>query len=201
MKSNPLKVLFTGLLLLTTNMLQAQDDSPEAYIQAAADAMLATSALESDTERFEVLDEVLQQYFELDVVTQGVVGNHRNALNEGQLAQFTVEFRVALVDLLATALGDIEDYEMEIGEPRMRGTDRAQVPVDVDAGSLGDFEFQFSLGRNDGRWNALNLIVNGVNVGLTYRNQFNELMNSNGGDVDSVISTWRSTVAESNPEI
>jgi len=176
-------------------------DSPRSYIQAAADAMLSTTTLSSETERFAALDQVLQDYFELNVVTRAVVGSHTAALSSQQLTRFTNEFRVGLVDLLATALGEIDGYEMEIGTPRMRDEDRAQVPVDVDAGSLGDFEFQFSLARSNGRWNALNLIVNGVNVGLTYRNQFNELMASNDGDVDTVIDIWRDTVAETGPEI
>ena len=179
----------------------AAQDSPRDYIQAAADAMLSTTALTSEAERFAALDQVLQDYFELNVVTRAVVGSHSAALSPQQLTRFTNEFRIGLVDLLATALGEIEEYEMEIGSPRMRGDDRAQVPVDVDAGSLGDFEFQFSLARSNGRWNALNLIVNGVNVGLTYRNQFNELMASNSGDVDTVIDIWRDSVAESGPEI
>lgn len=203
MRSLTVKAALTGLIVtLISTLSMAQDESnPEAYIEAAANDMLMTSSLESTSARFDALNMVLQQYFDLSVVSMAVVGQHRTSLNEQQLARFNEEFRIALVNLLATALGEIDTYEIEIGTARMRDSDRAQVPVDVDAGSLGDFEFQFSLARNNGRWNALNLIVNGVNVGVTFRNQFNELMTSNEGNVDNVIEIWRETVAEIDSDL
>jgi phospholipid transport system substrate-binding protein len=198
MKFLKVKSTVAGLIVVFFSSLSlAQNQSnPEAYIEAAANEMLMTSSLDSTTARFDALDVVLQEYFDLSVISIAVIGQHRALLNEQQLARFNDEFRIALVNLLATALGEIDAYEIEVGAARMRDSDRAQVPVDVDAGSLGDFEFQFSLARNNERWNALNLIVNGVNVGITFRNQFNELMTSNEDNVDSVIDIWRETVAE-----
>jgi phospholipid transport system substrate-binding protein len=198
MKFLKVKSTIAGLIVVFFSSLSlAQNQSnPESYIEAAANEMLMTSSLDSTTARFDALDVVLQEYFDLSVISIAVIGQHRALLNEQQLARFNDEFRIALVNLLATALGEIDAYEIEVGAARMRDSDRAQVPVDVDAGSLGDFEFQFSLARNNERWNALNLIVNGVNVGITFRNQFNELMTSNEDNVDSVIDIWRETVAE-----
>jgi phospholipid transport system substrate-binding protein len=198
MKFLKVKSTIAGLIVVFFSSLSlAQNQSnPESYIEAAANEMLMTSSLDSTTARFDALDVVLQEYFDLSVISIAVIGQHRALLNEQQLARFNDEFRIALVNLLATALGEIDAYEFEVGAARMRDSDRAQVPVDVDAGSLGDFEFQFSLARNNERWNALNLIVNGVNVGITFRNQFNELMTSNEDNVDSVIDIWRETVAE-----
>jgi phospholipid transport system substrate-binding protein len=44
----------------------------------------------------------------------------------------------------------------------------------------------------DGVWRVRNVIVDGVNLGLTYRNQFASAMQSGDarGDIDAVIDEW-----------
>ena len=46
-------------------------------------------------------------------------------------------------------------------------------------------------------------ILNGVNMGLTYRNQFNGAMNDPkyGGDMDKVIDSWGKLVEEEGPDL
>jgi phospholipid transport system substrate-binding protein len=46
----------------------------------------------------------------------------------------------------------------------------------------------------EGDWKLKNVIINGINLGLTFRNQFSESMQTNRNDIDKVISTWTSEV-------
>ena len=41
-------------------------------------------------------------------------------------------------------------------------------------------------------WKIINIIVNGVNLGLTFRNQFRALAEEFDGDIDKVILNWTS---------
>jgi len=58
----------------------------------------------------------------------------------------------------------------------------------------------------DGIWRMRNIIVNGVNMGLTYRNQFSSAATDAryGGDMDKVIDGWIESVGQeaeaANPE-
>lgn len=53
------------------------------------------------------------------------------------------------------------------------------------------YTIQFSLRRaDDGQWQVRNIIMNGVNIGLTFRNQFASAMDTTGGDLDEVIDDW-----------
>jgi phospholipid transport system substrate-binding protein len=53
----------------------------------------------------------------------------------------------------------------------------------------------------DGVWRVYNLIINGINIGLTYRNQFASSMKSpeHRGNLDAVIATWGDTIANVDP--
>ena len=46
-----------------------------------------------------------------------------------------------------------------------------------------------------------NIIINGINIGLTYRNQFASAMNApeNNGSLDAVIDGWGETIAHVDP--
>lgn len=193
--------LLLFLSLTVTSFSHGQPSTPRAYINDASSALADTSTIANGDERLTALDSVVDEYFDLAVVARGVLGSHRDSLNSEQTQRFTGEFQKALVGLMFAALSEIGSYELSVQEARMRGDDRAQVPALIKTSSQGDFEFLFSLARSEGRWNVLNLIVNGVNLGLTYRNQFNELMLSKGGDVEAVILAWTETVAESAPDL
>lgn len=198
---NKISIGLFALVFFLSKTLMAQPAAPVDYINEASSALIGTSTIENADARLSELGSVISEYFDLAVVARGVLGSHRDSLTPEQTTRFSTEFQKALVGLMFKALDEIGGYELSVQEPRMRGDDRAQVLVLVETTSQGDFEFLFSLARSNDRWNALNLIVNGVNLGLTYRNQFNELMLSNDGDVDVVIVAWTETVSESGPDL
>jgi len=54
----------------------------------------------------------------------------------------------------------------------------------------------------DGQWRMRNIIVNGVNMGLTYRNQFASAVQDARyqGDMDKVIEGWIASVGKDEDE-
>ena len=44
-----------------------------------------------------------------------------------------------------------------------------------------------------GEWKLINIIINGVNLGLTFRNQFYSLMKTEK-DLDKVIDKWAASI-------
>ena len=45
-----------------------------------------------------------------------------------------------------------------------------------------------------GEWKIINIIINGVNLGLTFRSQFYSLMKIQENDVDRVINNWIASI-------
>ena len=46
--------------------------------------------------------------------------------------------------------------------------------------------------NKQGQWKLINIVINGVNLGLTFRNQFRALAEEFDGDIDKVILNWTS---------
>lgn len=141
------------------------------------------------------LDAVLVKTIDSAAITKGVLGKHRKSLTESQTTRFQSEFDRSMKHLLVTALSSVGKFDLSIEKVKLRGEQRAQVFAVVKTEKSEKFEIVSSIGRDTDEWLVRNLIVNGVNLGLTYRNQFNELM-LNHGDADKAIDAWSETIEE-----
>ena len=54
--------------------------------------------------------------------------------------------------------------------------------------------------EQNGQWRMRNVIINGINVGKLFRDQFAQSMRDNRDDLDKVIDTWIDTVAKARAE-
>ncbi|MNJ78452.1 Toluene tolerance, Ttg2 [compost metagenome] len=57
------------------------------------------------------------------------------------------------------------------------------------------YPLTYTLEQKGGAWKVRNVIINGINIGKLFRDQFAESMRSNGNDLDKVIATWGDAVA------
>jgi phospholipid transport system substrate-binding protein len=48
--------------------------------------------------------------------------------------------------------------------------------------------------NSEDHWKLVNVIMNGINFRITFKNQFADLMQRNGYDLDKVISAWETQI-------
>ena len=143
------------------------------------------------------LAEILEQYVAFDRIVSGVVGKHKAALDDDQRARFRDVFVASVVELYADVLIALEAQTIDVQPAKSRKEGRAQVSMEVTATDGEQFMLQYSMGReDDGRWLIRNMIVSGINLGLTFRNQFDSMIGEQGGDVEAVLVRWRETTTE-----
>ena len=58
------------------------------------------------------------------------------------------------------------------------------------------YPISYKLRKNDQNWMIVNIIVNGVNLGLTFRNQFQALATNNNGDINLTLDEWVSDAGD-----
>ena len=76
-----------------------------------------------------------------------------------------------------------------------RYEDQASVDMEVVSTNGEVYPVVYTLHQRDGEWRVINVIVNGINLGLTFRNQFDQAMRDNNRDIDAVIDGWAPEVA------
>ena len=134
---------------------------------------------------------------DLKAITRGVLGKHGKTMSEEQKSLFQTQFEHSISALLAFALKGASTYDVTVESVRIspKRDDRAQV-LGVLTTPQGDrFELLSSVAKGESGWLVRNLIVNGINLGITYRNQFAELVTKHDS-IDLAIGEWKEAAGQ-----
>jgi phospholipid transport system substrate-binding protein len=144
---------------------------------------------------------VLDPAIDFDAFARGVMAVHYKRASEAQRTRFVEAFRAGLVRTYAKALLEFSDEQIvvlpETKPPRDPKKQMVKMEVRSSAGKVYPAVYAMRL-YDDGQWRIRNIIINGINIGLTYRNQFASAMKAakHGGDLDSVIDSWSESLAD-----
>ena len=77
-----------------------------------------------------------------------------------------------------------------------RNLKNIEVKQTLNTGS-SKYPITYKLRKNkNNSWSIVNIIVNGVNLGLTFRNQFQALAIKNSGDIEDTLEGWVSDAGD-----
>ncbi|NDL69610.1 MlaC/ttg2D family ABC transporter substrate-binding protein [Vreelandella alkaliphila] len=204
MKQNSVMLIrqWLALLALVAMLLpvaaQAQSKSPEALIRENINEFM--QQLDGREEYYaNNLDELkalvndsLDEVADFRYIGASVMGSYfRNATPE-QRSRFADVFRQTLIDTYTRGLVTFDYDEIRVlsDQRGQRHEDQASVDMEVVANNGQVYPVSYSLRLSDGEWKVVNVIVNGINLGLTFRNQFDQSMRENNRDYDAVIRNW-----------
>lgn len=149
--------------------------------------------IENTKELTEKILVVLEPVVAFDAISRSVMGKYRKQATPDQMEKFAAVFKDTMVNLYARALISFESDKIEIlpqtGKPHSK---KAKVEMEVSGVDGTVYKVVYSMRKNkEGVWQARNMIVDGINLGLTYLNQFDSAMNRYDGDIDQVIGSWQ----------
>ncbi|PCF97221.1 toluene tolerance protein [Vreelandella nigrificans] len=184
-----------GVMSLTA---QAQSQTPEALVRENVSSFMAQLKGREDyyaqnLDELKVLvNENLEEVADFRYIGASVMGSYfRNATPE-QRSRFANVFRQTLIDTYTRGLVTFDYDELRVldNQRGQRHEDQASVDMEVVANNGQVYPVSYSLRLSDGEWRVVNVIVNGINLGLTFRNQFDQAMRENNRDYDAVIRGW-----------
>ena len=138
------------------------------------------------------VDRILGQVVDFDWIALKVMGSDAKVASTEQKALFAAAFRSGLVDTYGRGLLSYSSEKIvllpaeEIGD-RRKVTVRQQI-----VGAETTYPLQYTMALKNGQWKVLNVIINGINLGKTFRGQFTQSSQKNKGDIDKVIANWDS---------
>ena len=152
-------------------------------------------AKENPERFYREVESLLSPVVDFESFARSVMAVHYRNASEEQRQRFAESFKWGLVRTYALALTDFRDGKVVVVPPDRppRNPQRQTVTMEIHTKTGEVYPVLYSVVQeDDGAWQIRNLIVNGVNMGLTYRNQFNSAMNDPkyGGDLDRVIAAW-----------
>ena len=134
---------------------------------------------------------------------RNVMGPYYKRATPEQRDAFAMSFKRSLVRTYALALTQFSDGNVEVLPPRRppRTPDEAKVTQQIRSGSAS-YMVVYDMRRRDGRWSLRNMIIEGLNVGITFKEQFASAVKSPtyAGDVGRVIAAWSDIIGARGAE-
>ena len=100
------------------------------------------------------------------------------------------------LDELATLFNKFKDEKIVVLPPKdkPKSMSRTKVQIQIITSSKTyPGVYSMYLDENN-EWKIINIVVNGINLGLTFRSQFYSLMEKNNNDISKVIDKWITSV-------
>jgi phospholipid transport system substrate-binding protein len=202
-----LKNFFT-VLILSSSINLWSDENPYNFIDFNAQKMVIIlkenkSLFLEDRQLYEQkIKEIFEPMIDFRRVAATVMGKkYYLASSKEQRAKFVVIFKDSLLDTYAETLAQWENQtittifpkNMEIETNNLKNIEVQQT---LNTGS-SKYPISYKLRKNkDNSWSIVNIIVNGVNLGLTFRNQFQALAIKNNGNIESTLNGWVSDAGD-----
>jgi phospholipid transport system substrate-binding protein len=207
MWKSTLAAVALGLLV---SLAHGDAPDPTATIKRATDQLITVinqgkTYFDKDPERYyKSVREVLEPTVDFDKFAQGVMAVYYKRATPEQRQRFVETFKSGLIHTYAKALLDFGNEKIDVlpsDRPRTK-PDRDNVKMEVHSNDGKVYPVLYSmLLSQDGSWRIYNIIINGINMGLTYRNQFASLIKAPdvNGNMDAAISRWGETIAHIDP--
>jgi phospholipid transport system substrate-binding protein len=190
-------------MVLSVNLPFARADEPveltpyqlveQLTLQVLSVVRESKDSLGSDPESFyQSISDVLSPFVAFDYISDGVMGRYAKEATIDQRRRFSLSFKSDMMSTYAKGMVAFGDDKVEVIHPEQSITEQSRVSVKQKVYTeKGDHEVIYSMGKskNTGKWLLLNVVIDGVNLGSTFRSQFSQAMQKEG-DLEAVIANW-----------
>jgi phospholipid transport system substrate-binding protein len=199
-----LRQAFLAMLLAVSLVGHAAAATPaHDLVQQTTHDLLADLAANRDAYRtnpsafYEALNRIVGPVVDAKGISESImtVKYSRKATPE-QMARFEENFRRGLFQFYGNALLEYNNQGITLKAPKDESGDRTSVDMDVKGSNGAVYPVTYSLVKVSGEWKVRNVILNGINLGKLFRDQFADAMQRNRNDLDKTINDWAGEVAK-----
>lgn len=150
----------------------------------------------------EEVSELLEPLVGYTVIVSRIMGDSLDDATREQKIRFLNVFKRSMVNTYAGGMYNFGSYEVrpvegeDDQENTVRNT-RVYLEVISPEGQRYPMVQSVYYSRQSNDWKMQNVIFNGINLGVTFQTQFDELYRKHNGDLDATISAWEDMTAES----
>ena len=152
------------------------------------------SNYEDEPEEFKTkLKNIWEPMVDISTVSRLILADAYKDANRVQIELFENRTKKLLLDTYVTTLLEFEDYDINTNEEIKVNKKTYEVEIEfVSDTSSWTGKTKFTLYRNKfGELKIVNIIIDGINLGLTFRNQFKDILENNEFDLDKAINQWK----------
>jgi len=201
-------ILRRGLLVLLAALplfanAAATASSAHDLVDSTTKQLLADLAANKETYKtnpqafYDALNGIVGPVIDADGISKSImtVKYSRNA-SPAQMQRFQENFKRSLIQFYGNALLEYNNQGITVAPAKEEGADRTSVDMSVKGNNGAVYPVSYTLTKINDEWKVRNVIINGINIGKLFRDQFADAMQRNGNNLDKTIDGWAGEVAK-----
>ena len=152
---------------------------------------------EKDSDLFiQAISDAFSPIVDFKRIARNVMGKHYKTSTDSQRERFSEVFRTSLLNTYSKTLIEFKDEKIIVLPPNNQPASKNKVKVYIEIRTSSKSYpgvYSMYLDKNN-EWKIINIVVNGINLGLTFRSQFYSLMEKNNNDFSVAIDKWITSV-------
>lgn len=183
-----LRALAAACLLLLPVSAVAEE-RPDGFVKSLTNAAIVVARAEShaDTRR-QALEQLVTDRFDLTRISGLVLGSHWRGASAAERAAFRDALTDYLVLTYARRMGSASDAQVTVLDSEQAGN-YWKVRSAIDQGQDSRYSVDWLIYRDGNRWRVVDIVVDGISMATTYRDQFAAVIRANGGRIGALTAT------------
>ena len=187
-----------GVQALAQKPTAKDGESPTAVVEKVTRDMMSIirtgqKALKENPEAyFNDIRKVLEPVVSFKFIAKNVMANYWNTASADQKQAFTETFTQSMVETFGKGMANYTDLKIVTlpSEGDAESQKRVEVLQEVQGGEKV-VRVSYTLAKHPSEgWKLINVVLNGVNLGQTFRDQFAQAAKQQKNDLDKVIAEW-----------
>lgn len=198
MKATKAVLLTTSIASLMASSLTfaTPSEAPDVFIKRISDQLIVQlKANKSNLNNAKAINAIVKTHIEPYVdevaISRLVMGTYYSKSTPQQKVQFTQNFRDSIMKTYATGLAQYSNEGYTLRPYRKSTAQYPVVMMDFKTSNGSKVPVAFQLADKGTQWKIRSLSVNGINLALTFRDQFKSSVDKNAGNLDKAIASFK----------
>jgi len=150
---------------------------------------------EATTELYLIeMETLMDELVSYPVIARRVMGSYFATASREQKIKFLSALRTSLINTYALGIKSFGGYKVAVqyGKGEQNTLKNTQVFLEIQSPEGNKYPMMQSMyySRKAEGWLVQNIVFNGVNLGITFKNQFQRIMDLAEGDLDRAVILW-----------
>ena len=186
--------LTTLLMIVFSSVSKVHSIEADVFIQSVVNRAAKTLGgnLTKD-ERIEKLKDIARETVDINAIGRYTLGSYRKELTESQMIEYKVLFQEYFLKSFASRLAEYSNPEIEVISKKKLDENYTMVSsilVSTEQRPEVKIDWRVST-KNPENFLIMNLVIEGLSLARTQKEEFSSIIQSNGGDINALFSTLK----------
>ena len=194
MSSKKKIVVISFLIFFFLNIGKVYSMEPDVFVQSTVNRAAKTlSGNFTKEERVEILKEIASETVDINGIGYYTLGAYRKNLNDKQIEQYEVLFEQYFLKSFASRLAEYSNPEIEVVSKKKINENYTMVSsVLVSTEQRPEVKIDWRIyTKNPGNPKIRDLIIEGLSLARTQKEEFSSIIQSNDGDINALFSNLK----------